>query len=134
MLQADKDKAQLLGDFMSNRGSKHLGKVAASYRPGVTLVDLSQPRDPSAVAMIRSEHKVWDVVLQSRRLFVSSDRAVEVYDVTNLQQPRLLSRFNLTGRIFDLSLYGDLLLSKLQGDPKHFRRGITRIKKALPAP
>ena len=32
------------------------------------------------------------------------------------------------------ALYGDMLLTKLQGDPKHFRQGIKRIKKTLPAP
>lgn len=29
-------------------------------------------------------------------------------------------------------LYGDMLLTKLQDDPKHFRQGIKRIKKNLP--
>jgi AcrR family transcriptional regulator len=30
-------------------------------------------------------------------------------------------------------LYGELLTAQLLGDPKHFRRGIKRIKKSLPA-
>lgn len=33
--------AQLVGDFLANKASEHLGKVKPSYQPGVTLTDLS---------------------------------------------------------------------------------------------
>ena len=45
--------AQLVGDFLAGRPSTALGEVLPSYKPGVTLVDLSRALPPFAVAAIR---------------------------------------------------------------------------------
>ncbi|HEY0819082.1 MAG TPA: hypothetical protein VGD46_09905, partial [Rhizobacter sp.] len=38
---------QLVGDFLKGQPSKVLGKVEPSYKPGVHLTDLGNPKDPS---------------------------------------------------------------------------------------
>ncbi len=45
--------AQLVGDFLAARPSTALGAVEPSYRPGVTLVDLSAVLPPYAIAAMR---------------------------------------------------------------------------------
>jgi uncharacterized FAD-dependent dehydrogenase len=44
---------QLVGDFLANRPSQHLGKVQPSYAPGVHLTDLSECLPDYAIAAIR---------------------------------------------------------------------------------
>ena len=52
--------AQLVGDFLQGRPSTELGEVAPSYRPGVTLTDLSHALPEFAIAAIREALPVFD--------------------------------------------------------------------------
>jgi len=45
--------AQLVGDFLKHRPSTQLGSVEPSYKPGITLGDLSKAMPEFAVAAIR---------------------------------------------------------------------------------
>ena len=45
--------AQLIGDFLAGRSSQALGKVVPSYKPGITLTDLSQVVPDYVVDAIR---------------------------------------------------------------------------------
>ena len=45
--------AQLVGDFLNNKPSTELGSVKPSYKPGVTLGDLSKVLPEFAIAAIR---------------------------------------------------------------------------------
>ncbi len=51
--------AQLVGDFMAGRASTALGSVTPSYKPGVTLTDLSQCLPDYAVSAIREAMPVF---------------------------------------------------------------------------
>ncbi|MCF7980510.1 MAG: NAD(P)/FAD-dependent oxidoreductase [Pseudomonadales bacterium] len=52
--------AQLVGDFLSDRPSKELSDVAPSYRPGITLGDLSTALPPYAITAIREAIPAFD--------------------------------------------------------------------------
>jgi uncharacterized FAD-dependent dehydrogenase len=52
--------AQLLGDFMENKPSLSLAKVAPSYQPGITMGDLSTALPEFAVAAIREAIPAFD--------------------------------------------------------------------------
>jgi uncharacterized FAD-dependent dehydrogenase len=52
--------AQLVGDFLDDTPSTQLADVTPSYKPGVTLGDLSQILPPFAVAAIREAIPVFD--------------------------------------------------------------------------
>ncbi len=45
--------AQLVGDFLQNKPSKQLGSVSPSYKPGITLGDLSKALPAFAIEAIR---------------------------------------------------------------------------------
>lgn len=52
--------AQLVGDFMQGRASDALGSVVPSYKPGVTLTDLSEALPTFAIAAIREAIPAFD--------------------------------------------------------------------------
>jgi uncharacterized FAD-dependent dehydrogenase len=52
--------AQLVGDFLQGRPSTALGAVVPSYKPGVTLTDLSVALPEFAIAAIREALPVFD--------------------------------------------------------------------------
>ncbi len=52
--------AQLVGDFLQGRASKALGSVVPSYKPGVTLTDLSDALPEFAIAAIREAIPAFD--------------------------------------------------------------------------
>ncbi|MEH6634503.1 MAG: NAD(P)/FAD-dependent oxidoreductase [Halioglobus sp.] len=52
--------AQLVGDFLQNKPSTELASVIPSYRPGVTLTDLSKALPDYAVAAIREAIPAFD--------------------------------------------------------------------------
>ncbi|WP_017298691.1 NAD(P)/FAD-dependent oxidoreductase [Nodosilinea nodulosa] len=51
---------QLVGDFLANRSSTEFGSVYPSYKPGVTLGDLSQSLPEYAIAAIREAIPAFD--------------------------------------------------------------------------
>jgi hypothetical protein len=52
--------AQLVGDFLAGKPSKALGKVIPSYKPGVTLTDLTAVLPDYAITSIREALPVFD--------------------------------------------------------------------------
>lgn len=52
--------AQLVGDFLNNRPSTELASVTPSYKPGITLGDLSKALPAFAIAAIREAIPVFD--------------------------------------------------------------------------
>lgn len=55
--------AQLVGDFLDGKPSTELGSVTPSYKPGVTLGDLSKALPPFAVRAIREALPVFDTMI-----------------------------------------------------------------------
>jgi uncharacterized FAD-dependent dehydrogenase len=51
---------QLVGDFIANRASKEFGEVQPSYRPGVTLTDLTSCLPDYAITAIREALPAFD--------------------------------------------------------------------------
>lgn len=56
--------AQLVGDFLKGRPSSTLGSVTPSYRPGVTLTDLSSALPEYAITALREALPVFDRQIQ----------------------------------------------------------------------
>jgi uncharacterized FAD-dependent dehydrogenase len=54
--------AQLVGDFLQGQPSTALGSVAPSYRPGVTLTDLSRALPDFTIAAIRVALPVFEKI------------------------------------------------------------------------
>ena len=52
--------AQLVGDFLQGQASTELGSVLPSYKPGITLTDLSHALPDYAIAAIREALPVFD--------------------------------------------------------------------------
>lgn len=52
--------AQLVGDFLKNKPSKKLGSVSPSYKPGITLGDLSKALPDFAINAIREAIPAFD--------------------------------------------------------------------------
>lgn len=55
---------QLVGDFLAGRPSTHFGEVIPSYKPGITLGDLSQSLPDYAIAAIREAIPAFDRQIQ----------------------------------------------------------------------
>ena len=85
----------------------------ADYSAGLRMIDVSDPANPSEINRIEG-FNAWRVIKSGDFLYV--DEAVpnmadtlRIYDISDLQNPQMLSKMTLNDLIWELELQGDYL-------------------------
>jgi hypothetical protein len=59
---------------------------------GVSIVDVSEPRDPRVTRVLENTEGAWGVMVAGERLYVGSFDGMLTYDLADRGNPRFLSR------------------------------------------